>query len=78
MIQYTLYRIDELIEELDKIRKSQEHNMIAMDTDAVFTKMFTDGSSFLSEDDFIEIPETEKEKYKPMHYIGKPKEWTYG
>ena len=78
MHPYTIHRIDDLIEELDKIRKSQGHNMIAMDTDAVFTKMFTDGSSFLSEDDFIEVPEAEKEGFKPIMYIGKPKNWTYG
>lgn len=48
MIPYTLYRIDDLIEELDKIRKSQGHNMIAMDSEIKFNKMFTDGSGFLS------------------------------
>lgn len=78
MIPYTLYRIDDLIEELDKIRKSQGHNMIAMDSELKFNKMFTDGSGFLSEYDFIEIPDTEREKYKPITCIGKPKEWTYG
>lgn len=74
----TLYRIDNLIEVLDKIRKEQGHNMIAADSEIEFSTGYTDGESYLSEYDFIEVPDTEKEKYKPIHYIGKPKEWTYG
>lgn len=74
----TLYRIDNLIETLDKIRKSQGHNMIAAESEIEFSTGYTDGENYLSEYDFIEVPETEKEKYKPIHYIGKPKEWTYG
>lgn len=74
----TLYRIDNLIETLDKIRKEQGHNMIAAESEIEFSTGYTDGESYLSEYDFIEVPDTEKEKYKPVHYIGKPKEWTYG
>lgn len=74
----TLYRIDNLIEVLDKIRKEQGHNMIAADSEIEFSTGYTDGESYLSEYDFIEVPESEREKYKPITYIGKPKEWTYG
>lgn len=73
-----LYRIDVLIELLDKIRKSHGHNMVAMEDDTIFYQVYTDGESYLSELDFIEVPETERKKYKPVTYIGKPKNWTYG
>ena len=39
-ISMEMNRIDDLIEELDKIRKSQGHNMIAMDSELKFNKMF--------------------------------------
>ena len=61
-----LYRIDDLIKELNRIRKSQGHNHIAVDSEIEFVKGYTDGKHFLSEHDFIEIPDSEKEKYKPV------------
>lgn len=65
-----LYRIDDLIKELNRIRKSQGHNHIAVDSEIEFLKGYTDGKCFLSEYDFIEIPDSEREKYKPITFLG--------
>lgn len=61
-----LYRIDDLIRELNTIRKSQGHNHIAVDSEIEFLKGYTDGKCFLSEYDFIEIPDSERKGYRPI------------
>ena len=65
-----LYRIDDLIKELNRIRKSQGHNHIAVDSEIEFLKGYTDGKCFLSEYDFIEIPDSERERYRPITFLG--------
>ena len=65
-----LYRIDDLIRELNTIRKSQGHNHIAVDSEIEFLKGYTDGECFLSEYDFIEVPDSEKERYRPITFLG--------
>lgn len=73
-----LYRIDDLIRELNTIQKAQGHNHIAVDSEIEFVKGYTDGKYFLSEHDFIEIPDSEKGKYKPITLIGKSRLVTFG
>lgn len=73
-----LYRIDDLIKELNRIRKSQGHNHIAVDSEIEFVKGYTDGKHFLSEYDFIEVPDSEKERYRPITLIGKSRLVTFG
>lgn len=46
------------------------HNHIAVDSEIKFLKGYTDGKCFLSEYDFIEIPDSEREKYKPITFLG--------
>lgn len=65
-----LYRIDDLIRELNTIRKSQGHNHIAVDSEIKFLKGYTDGKCFLSEYDFIEIPDSKRERYRPITFLG--------
>lgn len=65
-----LYRIDDLIKELNRIRKSQGHNHVAVDSEIEFVKGYTDGKCFLSEYDFIEIPDSERERYRPITFLG--------
>ena len=66
----SLYRIDNLIEFLKKVKEEYNHNMIAMDLDLEFVKGFSNGEVFLTELD--EIPSEEKENFKPVLCITEP------
>lgn len=44
-----------------------------VDFEIKFLKGYTDGKYFLSEYDFIEIPDSEKERYRPITFFRKSK-----
>ena len=66
----SLYRIDNPIEFLKKVKEEYNHNMIAMDLDLEFVKGFSNGEVFLTE--LNEIPNEEKENFKPVLCITEP------
>ena len=66
----SLYRIDNLIEFLKKVKEEYNHNVIAMDLDLEFVKGFSNGEVFLTE--LNEIPNEEKENFKPVLCITEP------